>query len=124
MGELLGKGLAHDIVLPLPVCFGAAQRVLPQPRLRFVYAQRGSASEGRAYKRGRNSLFVERVSAFVQRGHQRHLQELLAEAHGQTHIVGRTEAGREGMRRLRDLSIGEIVAHIAQRLVAQFQLLL
>ena len=50
----------------LPERPAAADLVLPQARLRFVNAQRGSRAQRRAEMLGRQALLVDAVAGFVQ----------------------------------------------------------
>ena len=90
---LLGRGIEM-----LPEGPAAAHEVLPQPRLRFVNAQRNGLAQRHAETVRRQALFVDAVARLVQDAEEGRIEEMLVVARGDAAVV-RSQRGAKRMGR-------------------------
>ena len=113
--------------MQVPELAGAADAVLPEPRLRFVRSEARAADgveiddvrgEGGARQGGIDALLVHAVPGLVPDGEETARQPVLLEAPGDADIVP-GERDLEGMDRVVEAPAGKVVAHLLGHLLRE-----
>ncbi|OPZ17663.1 MAG: hypothetical protein BWZ10_01160 [candidate division BRC1 bacterium ADurb.BinA364] len=101
----------------------APDLILPEPRLRFVQAERGGLGQRSVKVFGAPPLFIQAVAPFVNRGKEARSQVVRGDPRRQAHI-GRMRAAGEGMRRFVLPPGFQVESHRLQNAHAEIPLLL